>query len=263
MKVFSFVLVAAFSFLSTRQAYAVCEVSHVAGSDWSVANGAAAVTQALSGAQSILAGQDVIISVAVRDNIGGKPVTAIKDSGGNVYSNPVSINNGVSGEPALYMWYVHATANASSITILSSNTGNWVVSVSQYSNSQGLGNVLTSNIGTTGPSTMVSGSLNNGDIEVTGFAGNGNTSISAVTGNLETNGSTGSAGTNADGAIVDNTPVGYGPVTMAISTNHTKWYAGELQLLSSCATPTPTNTPITCNPYFVSGSNKEIEPTGD
>ena len=144
---------------------AACPVTHVASSDFSVSSAAAAITQALSGAQSILVGQDVVIVAATRDNI-SMAVTAVSDNGGNVYSNPVSINSGTAGEPSLFIWHVHATANANSVTVKANMTGNWSISVGQYSGSAGLGNSWITNIGTSAGETIISGQVNDGDMVV-------------------------------------------------------------------------------------------------
>ncbi len=253
------VLILAFFGVSNSQA--ACPVTHVAGSDFSVASAAAAITQALSGAQSILAGQDVVIVAATRDNI-SMAVTAVSDNGGNVYSNPVSINSGAAGEPSLFIWHVHAAANANSVTVKANMTGNWTISVGQYSGSSGLGNSWITNIGTSAGETIVSGQVNDGDMIVAGFGGNGTTAVTQTTGTLRTSATTGTAGTQADTALVDSTAVGYGFVTSAVTAGSTEWLAGALELKSSCATATPTNTPVGCsNVQYVTGSAKELAPS--
>src|SRR6185503_1469714 len=154
----------------TSSVQAACPVSHVAGSDLSVSSAAAAITQALAGPQSILIGQDVVIVAATRDNI-SMAVTAVSDNGGNVYSNPVSINTGTAGEPNLFIWHTHATANANSVTVKANVTGNWTISVGQYSGSSGLGSSWITNIGTSAGETVISGQVNDGDMIVAGFGG--------------------------------------------------------------------------------------------
>ncbi len=126
------VLLIAFVPSTSRAAVAyVASSSVTAGAPQTIA----AVTLTLSGAQSILVGQDAVLTASWAVGNAIAAVTLVADNGGNVWSNPVS-QTSTSALLPIYVWTTHATSNADRVTVFAKGqtiAGKpWGVMMNQY-----------------------------------------------------------------------------------------------------------------------------------